>query len=364
MAHISSNLLLHRFRQMNMSDPPPPPEPHASDKSESEDYYRPTPTDVIVAHIMLTRSLKLPWELVDSIFDMAEYWAHSINAIEYQAEQQDHLRISGSSGMQDRFLLRSYPLGLTGIDGQDSLSQELAYDTHDAKTLPLQSDCDPSYFSRLAKYPTPRLVNPARKIVFKMKSRDQGWGGEPDLKGTYKASWTWFEAGLERFDSEAKCNSQCTLDVREDDEEAKTPALSVCCLRPIQPKIAPKHGRSETTDGDGTNQDEPNEHDHPEDMYGYVHPLNAPSEWLIQCNKTATGDWQEHTVTWSYLDDVNPNSDAGTALEDRGRGRSTGDGSLVRSLRMGDVITIWGKARFPGWVNSIEYVKVEVYWAV
>lgn len=105
MAHISSNLLLHRFRQMNMSDPPPPPEPHASDKSDSEDYYRPTPTDVIVAHIMLTRSIKLPWELVDSIFDMAEYWAHSINVIEYQAEQQDHLRISGSSGMQDRFLV-------------------------------------------------------------------------------------------------------------------------------------------------------------------------------------------------------------------------------------------------------------------
>lgn len=98
-------------------------------------------------------------------------------------------------------------MGLTGIDGQDSLSEELAYDTRSAKPLPRKTDCDASYFSKLAKYPTPRLLNPVRKIVFRIKSRDQGWGGEVDKKGTYKGSWTWFEAGLERFDSEATCRS-------------------------------------------------------------------------------------------------------------------------------------------------------------
>ncbi|KAG5992287.1 hypothetical protein E4U54_003698 [Claviceps lovelessii] len=360
MAHITSNLLLHRFRRMNLSGPPQPPDPQPSDKTDTEDgFYRPTPIDIIVAHIMLTRSKKLPPELVDAIFDMAEYWAHSINVIDYHAEKQDDLRIVGSSRLEDRFLLRSYPLGLTGIDGQDSLSKELAYDTRDAKPLPHKSDCDPSYFSKLAKYPTPRLLNPARKVVFKIKSHDQGWGGEVDKRGTYKASWTWFEAGLERFDSEAICNAQCTLD------EATESALPVCGLRPVQPKIAKKQKNSIENDNfAGNNQVGSERPDNTEDEYAYIHPLQGPPEWQIQCNKTATADWQEHTITWSYLDDVNPDSDAGKALEDQGRGRATGDGSFVRSLRMGDVITIWGKARFQGWVNSIEYVKVEVYWAV
>jgi hypothetical protein len=85
------------------------------------------------------------------------------------------------------------------------LSKELAYDTHEARPLPKGSDCAANYFAKLAKYPTPRLVNPVRKVVFKIKSHDQGWGGDPDAKGTYKASWTWFDAGLERFDAALTC---------------------------------------------------------------------------------------------------------------------------------------------------------------
>ncbi len=38
---------------------------------------------------------------------------------------------------------------------------------------------------------------PCRKIVFKIKSHDQGWGGNREHKGTYKGSYTWFEAGKE-----------------------------------------------------------------------------------------------------------------------------------------------------------------------
>lgn len=368
MAHIASNLLLHRFRQMNLSRPPQQPDPRPSDKTDAEDgFYRPTPIDIAVAQIMLTKSMKLPPELVDSIFDLAEYWAHSINAIDYQAEQQDHLRIPGPSASEDKFLLRSYPLGLTGIEGQNSLSKELAYDTRAAKPLPRKTDCDPSYFAKLAKYPTPRLLSPARKIVFKIKSRDQGWGGQSIQRGTYQGSWTWSEAGLERFDSELTCNAQCTLDVREDENESKTCPLPVCALRPLQPKISKKQSRSEENSPNDTAQVDyggSDIKDDAEDEYSYVHHLHWQPEWLIQCNKTATSDWQEHVVTWSYLDDVNPDTDAGKALADQGRGRATGDGSFVRDLRMGDVITIWGKARFPGWVNHIEHVKIEVYWAV
>jgi hypothetical protein len=33
-------------------------------------------------------------------------------------------------------------------------------------------------------------------------------------------------------------------------------------------------------------------------------------------------------------------------------------------MAVGDVITLWGRARFPGWINHIQEVKIDVYWAV
>lgn len=42
-----------------------------------------------------------------------------------------------------------------------------------------------------------RGEHPCRKIVFTIKSRDQGWGGGAS-RGTYNNSFTWFDAGLEK----------------------------------------------------------------------------------------------------------------------------------------------------------------------
>ena len=44
------------------------------------------------------------------------------------------------------------------------------------------------------------LVNPCRKIVFTIESKDQGWGGDADDENSFHGSWTWFEAGVERLD--------------------------------------------------------------------------------------------------------------------------------------------------------------------
>ena len=71
-----------------------------------------------------------------------------------------------------------------------------------------------------------------------------------------------------------------------------------------------------------------------------------------------------HTITWSWLDDIDPKSDEADDLVLFGRGKETGDGEFVRNLKVGDVITVWAKTRFPGWVNNVYSVKVDVYWAV
>ena len=227
---------------------------------------------------------------------------------------------------------------------------------------PLKTELDPSFFKSLAKYPTPKLVHPVRKIVFTTKSKDQGWSSTRNRgdKGEYEASWTWFEAGLERFDKEQICESSsplvgrfrltragephCPPDLRYNSPKAPAPSLPLCALRSIQPTVQPN-------DKDGE--------------YEYHQPLLPSDEYTVQRNKTANKQWQYNVVTWSWEDNVDPESEEAKELEkDKGRGKATATGEFVRSLKLGDVITIWGKARFPGWANQVEKVKIDIYWAV
>jgi len=45
----------------------------------------------------------------------------------------------------------------------------------------------------------PRGKSPCRKIVFTIKSYDQGWGGTRGEDGPYAGSFTWFDVGKERL---------------------------------------------------------------------------------------------------------------------------------------------------------------------
>ena len=41
-----------------------------------------------------------------------------------------------------------------------------------------------------------------RNVIYSFKSQDQGWSSYGEHHGTYNASWTWFEAGLTRFEEQ------------------------------------------------------------------------------------------------------------------------------------------------------------------
>ncbi|KAG5755221.1 hypothetical protein H9Q69_008676 [Fusarium xylarioides] len=304
-----------------------------------------TPVDVVITRIMLTKGRKLPPGVVDVIFDFAEYWAHSSNEIDYIADEHSSppLRVNGQSPSENKFLLRSFPVGLTGIQGKKALAEVLAYNLNEAKPAPLKTEHDASYFAKLADYPTPKLLHPVRKVVFTIRSKDQGWGGEPDNRHTYNGAWTWFEAGLEKFDAEQTCDPNCTYDVRFKSASSVASPLPVCALRPLYPSIVPKGS----------------------DKFAYSHPLVHQEKWTIVRNKTAHRAWQDHVITWAWDDDAKPDSEAAVKMKaEEGRGEETGDGWFVRDLKMGDVVTVWAKARFGGWVNHIEKVKIDVYWAV
>ncbi|KAI1068077.1 hypothetical protein LB507_004316 [Fusarium sp. FIESC RH6] len=302
-----------------------------------------TPIDVVVARIMLTKGKKLPPDVVDIILDFAEYWAHSSNEIDYKLQHQHPLTVIGGSPSENKFLLRSYPVGLTGLQGRHALAEILAYDMTEAKPQALEKEHEKDYFVKLANYPTPKLQYPVRKVVFTIRSKDQGWSSDTENRHTYNGSWTWFEAGLEKFDAEQICDPQCTYDVRYKSNTSEAVPLPVCALRPLYPETGPISDKK----------------------LGFTHPLQPQDKWVIQHNKTAHRAWQDHVVTWMWTDDIKPESDAAEKMRmETGRGRETGDGSFIRDLKMGDVITVWAKARFSAWVNHVESVKIDVYWAV
>lgn len=94
------------------------------------------------------------------------------------------------------------------------------------------------------------------------------------------------------------------------------------------------------------------------------HEVPANPAYTVQFNRTAAAVTQDHQVVWSYLDNVGPTSPGVQDLRDVGRGEETGDGEFVRNLKVGDVVTLWAHARFPGWENRVLRAQVDVYWAV
>lgn len=52
------------------------------------------------------------------------------------------------------------------------------------------------------------LLRSLRKIVFRIRSRDQGWSSYPSAHGTFENSWTWFNMAIKKGVPESKINQQ------------------------------------------------------------------------------------------------------------------------------------------------------------
>ena len=78
---------------------------NASSESTADGGYDPSPMDVFVVREMLSRAIRLPPDIVDVIFDYAEYWAHSTNYIDYLEEHKTPMRVVGTSKSENRFLV-------------------------------------------------------------------------------------------------------------------------------------------------------------------------------------------------------------------------------------------------------------------
>ena len=299
--------------------PQPEPEP-----------FEPTALDIGVVKVMLSKGLNFPPEIVDIIVDHADYWACTTVSLDFRGADVVRIRGKGSSqGQEDKLMLRTPPIGFSQAAVADMQSWRAA----EPRFEPEHSELPPDHFRSLLKVP-PTLEHPVRKIVWKIRSRDQGWGGSTSDHNTYRGSWTWFEAGLERFEADS-----------QNEEALPSPPFEADTLNSIYPVA-----ESTTID-----------------MRGVAHhrfPLAPHPQYTVQRNRTASRNMQDYEVVWSWTDSIDSKSLDGERIDERGRGAASGNGEFVRSLKLGDVVTLWGKARFMSWANNVESASVSVYWTL
>ncbi|KAI0397723.1 hypothetical protein F5Y17DRAFT_322100 [Xylariaceae sp. FL0594] len=315
------------FRRVPISTVPP----------ERKSIVERTPKDCLETKSIIAAATNFSPELVDIVMDLAEHWACSMTSIDFSKSGHGTYSIAGASAGENHLLLRTGPVGLTTWRPDDEKRWEDA-----APPCTLEEEYTTEELVDVLQESPSDLSHPFRKVVFDIVSRDQGYTWEPDTQQTFRSSWTWFDAGIDRFDKAHTCSEQCPTPAESGEGSKRHAAPRTCAIRPVWPPIVEKAGNS----------------------YEYDHQLAAQPDHKIQCNRTASSQLEHHHVEWSWTDDIEPQSSQSEELEAMGRGSLTGDGKFIRDLKVGDMVTIWMRARFPGWSNIVQKVEVRVYWAV
>ncbi|RVD82296.1 uncharacterized protein DFL_006726 [Arthrobotrys flagrans] len=224
---------------------------------------------------------KLPAELVSDILDYAEYFGHEVIGI---SERRGFVRSRWTSARAE--------------------SEE----GHGCKDIKLHLVAQIPDFMALRKDTAGKgglgggRPGRVRKIVFRLRCRDQGWSNHPEIDGTYQ--W-----GRSRIDVEVwRKHEGVGLD---DDYDGKGGMYRVCAS-------------------------------------------------LLQRNKVAVTDVLEYEISWRW-DEDKPQDDTANVDE---VGRHEKNGQFVRELKGGDEIRIFIKAFYTGWECIIERCEVECWWAV
>lgn len=102
-ANIIGRLQALATGQPSEETPGDQPQREHAGKHNDDGHYDPSPIDVAVVRIMLVKATKLPVDIVDGIFEQAEYWVRTTSRADYHARP---LRVSkGAGAVQDRFLV-------------------------------------------------------------------------------------------------------------------------------------------------------------------------------------------------------------------------------------------------------------------
>jgi hypothetical protein len=215
-----------------------------------------------------------------------------------------------------------------------------------------------------------RGIHPCRKVEFYIKSHDQGWGGSSSARGTYNGSYTWFDAFIIPKSQENGSPKEAGEKAGSTGTSGNTgpPELGTQLEGNNQPNNdtahTEQHGGSQSSYPDPDSDAELDESPEPDSQFNHRHYF-LPGPDTLQRNQIAIGKSKSHVFVWHYLDVIDPDSaEAEETQNSQGRGRATLDGKAVREMNVGDQISIWARARFPGWVNHVQDIRVRVFWAI
>ena len=161
----------------------------------------------------------------------------------------------------------------------------------------------------------------------------------------------------------------CILDSSPTRDTDEPPEFPICALRSIFPIVV----KDETVTAEDRPSGAPIK-----PKYNFHHAINPHEYRTIQHNKCADRNVTQHRIEWHYLDidpleppgDIIGDDERSAAdpsndiIDEDGRESRARGGRFVRQLKLGDVVTLWAMARFPGWTNYIEHARVDVYWSL
>lgn len=292
---------------------------YADPNAESTEY-QPSVADVLQVKRYLHQR-ELPVELIERIIDEGCYWPHSTIYIERPRTipvYREGKRYEGG------IFIRTLPLGVRGTEGDFRIVEKDFEDGGTAWEKKMQigglDDALPS---------TPlSSSHPCRKIEFQLWTRDQRLRTQFPI--TFTASYVWCDISIEKLQAPISDSVEWPARFLFDECSAELSSMPPDTTgRPYYPpstkllkNLAAKCSASDHT--------------------MFLHSSDA-------FDKDADGD-----CFWHFLDNT----------FDRQAAKTAEVGKMVRSLEIGDCMSLLAYSRFPESEAPVHEARVTVYWAV
>jgi hypothetical protein len=320
--------------------PPSPPLPQKIEKLiqivQLPGAQEPNISNVKQVRALFLEHTPLTNQIIDIIFDFASYWAQMTFTLETPVSAQHPWK-------EDIMVLRTLPLGLyfrrnSNCNDYQTYNPNLSDDSGGEEEL---------------SWPAPRGENPFRKVEFDIESHDQGWCSSFDPRwGPYDGSFTWFDAYVEHPMVSQTDGSLAPIT----EDGAISPAGlkwndSFHTKSSFELQLDSGRIRLMCPDYPTNKELDP--------------PTNKSTHLSRNCRADITP--QRHNTTWDFLEEDELSVSALLQIY-KGKGKGTagvdGPGQIIRDLKAGDTISVWARARYPGWVNYVNKVTITVSWAI
>ncbi|KAI5888715.1 uncharacterized protein SCHCODRAFT_02692011 [Schizophyllum commune H4-8] len=266
-------------------------------------YYHPTSSDVDIVENGLVK-LGLPVELALYILDLAEYWVREI--------------------LCER-----------------------------AGELVVKAIGSPKNSSTWCYLVSPPLSCRPRKIRFHVLSHDQGWGGPPDCRKTFRGSFSWTEVALMRPKRTEADNGKR---LPANDEKPAPSSEGALSDAPYLPGRLTWVEATQAANFVDVTSDDPNDIALDDPLYEPVE-IDGRTHRPLQHNRVAVRASESHEIEWRE-DEGEVEEYQGDRSDDTGAGYG---GGFVRAIQEGDCIAVFARAQYPGWECHVEAVTIETF---